>query len=166
MNFIKISKQDTANGLGIGVVLWVAGCTHHCEGCHNPGTWDASEGEEFTQETLDELIHLMENPHIHRFTFSGGDPLAPYNMNATLHIAQVLRQKFPEKKIWCYTGFSWEQVKDSAVMRYLDVLVDGKFVLGLKDISLHWCGSSNQRVIDVQKSIQSGEVFLLKEDED
>ena len=165
MNFIKISNWDTANGVGIGLVLWVAGCTHHCEGCHNITTWDASSGRKFTEEDMKELLEKVSNPHISRITFSGGDPLAPYNRSEILYVAQELKKHYPNKKIWCYTGFDWEEVKDLAVMKYIDILVDGKFILNQKDITLKWCGSSNQRVIDVQNTISENHLVLLDTDD-
>lgn len=161
MNFMKISRWDTANGVGIGIVLWVSGCTHHCEGCHNMTTWDASVGQPFTEETLQELLKELSNPHVSRITFSGGDPLAPYNRAVIFHVAQQIKEHYPDKKVWCYTGFKWDEIKDLAIMEYVDVLVDGRFILDQKDISLRWCGSKNQRVIDVQKTLSTNMLTLL-----
>lgn len=161
MNFCKISQWDTANGLGIGLVLWVSGCPHHCEGCHNPTTWDASAGQEFTQDTLNTLLDLLSHPHIGRITLSGGDPLAVYNRTTILAVVKATKEKFPQKKIWCYTGYLWDEIKDLALVKHIDVLVDGKFIQEQKDLTLNWCGSTNQRVIDVQKSLLAHSVVLL-----
>ena len=161
MNYIKISKWDTANGVGIGLVLWVSGCPHHCEGCHNYSTWNPMVGEKFTDTTLDYLIQLLSHPHINRITFSGGDPLAVYNRETVTQIAKRIKTELPSKKIWCYTGYTWEKVKDLVLMNYVDVLVDGRFIQEQKDITLNWCGSRNQRVIDVNKSLKTNQVTLL-----
>lgn len=160
MNYHKLSKFDTANGNGIGVVLWVSGCNHHCPECHNPQTWDKNSGKEFTPETMAELVKSLDNPHVKRLTFSGGDPLFPDNRETCTQIARQIRSLFPEKKLWLYTGYNWDEIKDLEICKYLDVLVDGEFKIDLKDISLYFCGSSNQRVIDVPKTLKSGTVEL------
>lgn len=166
MNFCKISHWDTANGIGIGIVLWVSGCPHHCEGCHNYTTWDASIGQKFTEDTMNDLLSLLSHPHVNRITLSGGDPLALYNRATILEIVKTIKSKYPSKKIWCYTGYNWEDVKDLALVQYVDVLVDGKFIQEQRDLTLQWCGSRNQRVIDVHKSLEYNQVILLKSPDD
>lgn len=160
MKYLKISNFDTANGLGIGNVLWVSGCSHHCPQCHNPQTWDKNAGEEFTEEVLDNLLDKLKRPFIKRLTLSGGDPLFLGNRDEIANVVRKVKKNFPNIKIWCYTGYLWEEVKDLPCMDYIDVLVDGEFKIDLKDITLPFCGSSNQRVIDVQKSLKMGEVIL------
>lgn len=160
MNYQKISKFDTANGNGIGTVLWVSGCNHQCKECQNPQTWDENSGQEFTGKTLKEILESLSNPHVKRFTFSGGDPLFPANRLTCQRIAQQIKLRYPEKKIWLYTGYSWDEVKDLRIMEYVDVLVDGEFKIDLKDITLPFCGSSNQRLINVPQSIDSAQVVL------
>lgn len=160
-NYIRISHFDTANGKGIGTVLWLAGCPHHCEGCHNITTWEPSVGQPFTEETLREVLKTMENPHIKRLTLSGGDPLAVYNRATSLTVSEELKVLYPDKVIWCYTGYKWEDVKDLEIMKHIDVLVDGKFIQEQKDISLRFCGSTNQRVIDVPQSLEQDKVVLI-----
>ena len=160
MNYHKISKFDTANGSGIGSVLWVSGCNHQCKECHNPQTWDENSGQPFTGETLRELLESLSNPHVKRFTLSGGDPLFPSNRLDCQRIAQQVKLRYPDKKIWLYTGYSWDDVKDLRIMEYIDVLVDGEFKIELKDISLPFCGSQNQRIIDVPQTLESGKIVL------
>ena len=160
MRYLKISNFDTANGLGIGNVLWVSGCSHHCPQCHNPQTWDKNAGEEFTEEVLDNLLDKLKRPYIKRLTLSGGDPLFLGNRDEITNVVRKVKKNFPNIKIWCYTGYLWEEVKDLPCMDYIDVLVDGEFKIDLKDITLPFCGSSNQRVIDVQKSLKMGKVIL------
>lgn len=160
MRYLKISNFDTANGLGIGNVLWVSGCSHHCPQCHNPQTWDKNAGEEFTEEVLDNLLDKLKRPFIKRLTLSGGDPLFLGNRDEITNVVRKVKKNFPNIKIWCYTGYLWEEVKDLPCMDYIDVLVDGEFKIDLKDITLPFCGSSNQRVIDVQKSLKMGKVIL------
>lgn len=162
MKYHKISEWDTANGKGIGIVLWVSGCEHHCIGCHNFSTWDSTSGEEFTEDTMNEILEKLSHPHIKRITLSGGDPLATYNRATMLNIAKTIKQKYPDKKLWCYTGYSYEDVKDLVIMNYIDVLVDGKFIQEQKDLNLDWCGSTNQRVIDIPNTLKSNTIVLVR----
>ena len=160
MRYFKISDFDTANGLGIGKVLWVSGCSHHCPQCHNPQTWDKNAGEEFTEEVLDNLLEKLKRPYIKRLTLSGGDPLFLGNRDEITNVVRKVKKNFPNIKIWCYTGYLWEEVKDLPCMDFIDVLVDGEFKVELKDITLPFCGSSNQRIINVKESLKKGCVVL------
>ena len=160
MKYLKISNFDTANGLGIGNVLWVSGCSHHCPQCHNPQTWDKNAGEEFTEEVLDNLLDKLKRPYIKRLTLSGGDPLFLGNRDEITNVVRKVKKNFPNIKIWCYTGYLWEEVKDLPCMDFIDVLVDGEFKVELKDITLPFCGSSNQRIINVKESLKKGCVVL------
>lgn len=161
MQYIKLTKFDTANGVGIREVLWVAGCEHHCVGCHNQSTWNKNQGELFTAETVQTIIDDLAAPYRHGITFSGGDPLAPYNQETIFSLAAVIRKVYgQEKTIWCYTGYLWEDIKENPQIGLFDVLVDGEFILDQRNISLPYCGSNNQRVIDVQKSLQQNTVVL------
>ena len=164
MNYMKITKFDTANGIGIRDVLWVAGCEHHCPECHNPETWDCSAGKEFTEETLQEILTDMSCAFRKGITFSGGDPLHPNNRETITKVAQKVRETYPDKSIWCYTGYRYDDVKHLDIMQYLDVLVDGRFIIAQKDVTLKYCGSRNQRVIDVQKTRETGNIVLWKND--
>ena len=160
MNYHNITKDDMLNGDGLRVVLWVAGCNHQCEDCQNPITWDITGGLPFDEAAENELFEALAKPHISGITFSGGDPLHPFNRGTTFKLMRKCKELFPEKTVWVYTGFLWEEFKDNPKMKYIDVLVDGRFVKSLKDDNLCWCGSSNQRIIDVQKTLQEGKVVL------
>lgn len=150
MNYHNITKEDMLNGDGLRVVLWVAGCNHQCKGCHNPITWDENGGLPFDKEAEDELFEALDKPHIDGITFSGGDPLFPANRSEVLRLVKKTREKFPQKTIWLYTGYKWDDVKDLDGIELVDVLVDGEFVEELKDNNLHWVGSANQRVLNVK----------------
>ncbi len=150
MNYHNITKEDMLNGDGLRVVLWVAGCNHQCKGCHNPITWDENGGLPFDKEAEDELFEALDKPHIDGVTFSGGDPLFPANRSEVLRLVKKTREKFPQKTIWLYTGYKWDDVKDLDGIELVDVLVDGEFVEELKDNNLHWVGSANQRVLNVK----------------
>lgn len=160
MNYITITEQDMLNGDGIRVVLWVSGCELHCKNCHNPETWDEESGQLFTNQTLLELEKTINHDYISGITFSGGHPLEDYNIYEITYISKYLKEKYPSKTQWLYTGYVWDQVKNLEIMQYLDVLVDGSYMDELRDISLKWRGSSNQRVIDVQASLKTGKVVL------
>ncbi len=148
------------NGDGLRVVLWVSGCNHHCKNCHNPITWDANEGVFFDENAEKEIYQELEKEYTNGVTFSGGDPLFPDNRNTITLFAQKIKKRFPLKTIWCYTGYLWEEVKELEVIKQIDVLVDGRFIEELADPQLHWKGSSNQRVIDVQKTLKTGKIML------
>lgn len=160
MRFHNITKDDMLNGDGLRAVLWVAGCCHYCQECQNPVTWDPNGGVLFTEDSKKELFAVLEKPYISGVTFSGGDPLYQTNEPEILELAKEIREKFPDKTIWLYTGFTWEQIRDHEIVRYLDVLVDGEYKKELRDTQLYWRGSSNQRVIDVRKTLESGEIRL------
>lgn len=142
------------NGDGLRVVLWVAGCTHCCRECHNPVTWDPDGGVLFDDNAKQEIFSQLEKPYIQGITFSGGDPLHSANRLDVRELMEEIKQKYPDKTIWLYTGDSWEDILHYPIMKYVDVLVDGEFKIDLKDTKLLWKGSSNQRVIDVQASLQ------------
>ena len=160
MNYHKITKTDVANGSGIRVVLWVSGCEHHCPGCHNPQTWDEKSGKIFDDDAKIELFKALDNPYIAGVTFSGGDPLHPNNIETVTALAQEIKEKFPEKNIWLYTGYEWEKIKEYSIMKCIDVVVEGKFIQAQRNISLKWRGSSNQRVVNVKKSKENNTVVL------
>lgn len=147
MNYHNITHDDMLNGDGLRVVLWVAGCTHHCKNCQNPETWDINGGIPFDKNAKEEIFNDLKKDYISGITFSGGDPLHPKHRKEVLELAKEIKEKFPTKTIWCYTGFLYEEVKDIENLKYIDVLVDGEFKEELKDVNLPWVGSSNQRVI-------------------
>jgi anaerobic ribonucleoside-triphosphate reductase activating protein len=160
MQFHNITKDDMLNGDGLRVVLWVAGCSHYCKECQNPVTWDPNGGVPFTEDEKQELFHELDQSYISGVTFSGGDPLYRTNEPEILALAKEIREKYPTKTIWLYTGYSWDYVKAREIVHYIDVLVDGEYVKELRDTQLHWRGSANQRVINVPASLESGEVVL------
>lgn len=162
MRYHNITKDDMLNGDGLRVVLWVAGCNHYCKECQNPVTWDPYGGIPFTDKEKEEIFTELRKDYISGITFSGGDPLHPANIEDVTALAREIREKFPEKNIWLYTGFLWEQVCDKEIVNYLDVLLDGEFEVAKKELLLHWVGSSNQRVIDVKKTLANGTVTLFE----
>ena len=159
MRYHNITKDDMLNGDGLRVVLWVAGCNHHCEGCHNPITWNPQGGLPFGGSEKEEIFTELSNDYISGITLSGGDPLYCDNVDEITALAKEIKERFPDKTIWLYTGFVWEEIAGFEIMQYTDVLVDGKFELDKKDNLLHWKGSSNQRVIDVQATKEKGEII-------
>lgn len=161
MRYHDITKDDMKNGEGLRVVLWVAGCGHSCPGCHNPITWDADGGLPFDREAEDELFEALAPEHIAGLTLSGGDPLFPANRSDIAVLCARVRQRLPDKTIWLYTGYAWEEIEDLPLLDNVDVVVDGRFVQAQADPLLHWRGSANQRVIDVQKTRASHTIVLL-----
>ncbi|MBQ8802358.1 MAG: anaerobic ribonucleoside-triphosphate reductase activating protein [Tyzzerella sp.] len=160
MRYHNITKDDMLNGDGLRVVLWVAGCSHCCKECHNPITWDPNGGLEFDEAAKQEIFDELEKDYIHGITFSGGDPLHINNAYDVAELAKEIREKYPNKSIWLYTGAKWEEAQYARVVPYLDVLVDGEFVVEKKDVNLHWVGSSNQRVINVPATLKKGKVVF------
>ena len=147
MNYHNITKNDMLQGDGVRVALWVAGCNHQCKNCHNPETWDPNGGIPFDKEAKEELFQALNREYIAGVTFTGGDPLFPENRGIITELAKEIRERFPNKTIWCYTGYLYDQVKDLEIMKYLDVLVDGPYIEELRSPNEPWVGSSNQKVI-------------------
>lgn len=147
MNYHNITKDDMLNGDGLRVVLWVAGCEHHCKGCHNPITWDENGGLLFDKAAKQEIFEELKKDYVSGITFNGGDPLHIKNRTDITVLAKEIKEIFPSKTIWLYTGYTYEAVKDLEIISYLDVLVDGKFVKELADVNYHWAGSTNQKII-------------------
>lgn len=163
MNYHNITKTDMLNGDGIRVVLWVAGCAHHCKNCQNPVTWDVNDGLPFDEAAKQEIFDELDKDYVSGITLSGGDPLHLLNRCAITKLVEEIHEKYPNKTIWCYTGYMWNDVKDLSCMKYIDVLVDGRFEQALFDRKLHWKGSSNQRVIDVKKSLRMDRVVIWED---
>lgn len=170
MNYATIKNCDIANGPGVRISLFVSGCTHRCKGCFNEVAWDFDYGQPFTQETIEEILNMLAPPHIAGITLLGGEPFEPQNQPALLDLLRQIKAKMPEKSIWAFSGYLFE--KDILAGRlgpkeitqefvsYLDVLVDGPFILEKKDLKLRFRGSSNQRLIDVKASLQTGTTVL------
>ena len=160
MNYHKIEKFSVENGTGIRVVLWCSGCGVHCKNCHNPETWDRYSGKPWTEESEQELFEALDKDYISGITYSGGHPLEEYNIETITNIAKKIKERFPNKTQWLYTGFVWEEVKDLEIMKYINILVDGPYIEEQRDISLKWRGSSNQKVIDTKKSLELNQIVL------
>ena len=169
MNYAKINKNDIANGSGVRVTLFVSGCTHHCKGCFNQEAWDFDFGQPFTEETEKELLEALSPSYIKGLTLLGGEPMEPQNQRALVGFLEKVKEKFPKKSIWCYSGYTFEELTSQSrarsevtdhVLSLIDVLVDGEFVEELKDISLRFKGSSNQRLIDLKTTLKMGKVVL------
>ena len=172
MNYADIKRVDVANGLGVRVSLFVSGCTHHCKECFNPETWDFDYGKPFGEEQIQEILSLLDKPQIKGLSLLGGEPFEPQNQAAVLELARRVRKHLPGKDIWCYSCYLFEPLAAGQVgehsrelLEQLDILVDGPFVLELKDLGLRFRGSSNQRIIDVPASLKAGEVVPWQEQE-
>lgn len=160
MRYHNITKDDMLNGDGLRVVLWVSGCSHCCKECQNPITWDPNGGLVFDEAAKQEIFAELSKDYISGITLSGGDPLYFGNRSDILKLVKEIRENFPAKTIWMYTGFVWETIAELPVMEYVDVLVDGEFVVEQKDTQLYWRGSANQRVIDVPAAREKGKIVL------
>lgn len=160
MRYHNITKEDMLNGDGLRVVLWLAGCEHHCKNCQNPITWDPEGGLPFDESAKQELFEELEKDYISGITFSGGDPLYRGIREELQELIREIRNRYPRKTIWLYTGYLWEDICNLELISSLDIVVDGRFVEELKDNNLPWRGSSNQRVIDVQTTRSLGKTVL------
>ena len=170
MNYGNIKECDIADGPGVRVSLFVSGCRHHCKGCFNSETWDFQYGVPFTEETQDKILELLKPGYIQGFTLLGGEPFEPENQQVLVHLLKKIRETYPQKDIWCFTGFlfdkdiienmckRWKETNE--LLSYIDVLVDGRFVEELKNLNLKFKGSENQRTILVNESLKSGNVIL------
>lgn len=155
--------MDVANGTGVRVSLFVSGCRNHCKGCFNKETWDFNYGKEFTSNTVKEILKLLEPAYIKGLSILGGDPFEPENIKTVLDLCMEVKKQYPSKDIWVYTGYLYEEFNKHSIMNYIDILVDGRFVEELKKVSLKFRGSTNQRVIDVKASSESGSIILSRE---
>lgn len=171
MNYALIRENDIANGPGVRTSLFVSGCRHHCKGCFNPETWNFNYGEPFTQAEIDRIIEATKPSFVEGLTLLGGEPFEPENQAALVELLKQFKQAIPDKKVWCYSGFSFEndllpkaqkgQENAMELLELIDVLVDGKFVEELKSSALLFRGSSNQNIIDVQESFKQNKLILL-----
>lgn len=167
MNYADIRPIDVANGPGVRVSIFVSGCTHHCKECFNPETWDFDYGQPFGEAQIQEILGHLSKPYIHGLSILGGEPFEPQNQGAVLELVRRVRERFPEKDVWCYSGYLFEDLAAGKVgahsrtlLGLLDVLVDGPFVLEQKELSLRFRGSANQRLIDVPASLGAGQVLI------
>ena len=163
MRYNKIRKMDISDGPGVRVSIFMQGCAFNCEKCFNPETHDFKGGKEFNDETIDRVLKLCENENIEGLSILGGEPMHPQNIEGTTKLAKAFKEKFPNKNIWAWTGFQFDKnLKNTEVVKYLDVLVDGQYIDALHNPTLHWKGSSNQRVIDVQKSLKDNKISIIE----
>lgn len=163
MRYNKIRKMDIADGPGVRVSIFLQGCTFNCKNCFNPETHDFKGGQEFTDETIEEVLNLCDKEFITGLSILGGEPMHPLNIKGTIKLAKAFKERYPEKTIWSWSGFLLDNIVDKEILNYLDVLVDGQYVDELHNPTLKWCGSENQRVIDVKKTLKKGEVVLYKD---
>ena len=163
MRYNKIRKMDIADGPGVRVSIFLQGCTFNCKNCFNPETHDFNGGEEFTDETIQEVLDLCDKEFITGLSILGGEPMHPKNIKGTIKLAKAFKERYPDKTIWSWSGFLIDNIVDKELLNYLDVLVDGQYVDELHNPTLKWCGSENQRVIDVKKTLKKGEVVLYKD---
>lgn len=163
MRYNKIRKMDIADGPGVRVSIFLQGCTFNCKNCFNPETHDFNGGEEFTDETIQEVLDLCDKDFITGLSILGGEPMHPKNIKGTIKLAKAFKERYPDKTIWSWSGFLIDNIVDKEVLNYLDVLVDGQYKDELHNPTLKWCGSENQRVIDVKKTLKKGEVVLYKD---
>ncbi|MBQ8107239.1 MAG: anaerobic ribonucleoside-triphosphate reductase activating protein [Ruminococcus sp.] len=170
MNYGEIKNCDIANGIGVRVSLFVSGCTHHCKGCFNPMTWDFGYGKPFDDAARDKVLKMLSPVYIRGLTLLGGEPMEPDNQRALLPFVKKVRERFPHKDIWCYSGYTFEELTGKSRARCectdellgsIDVLIDGEFVLEKKNISLAFRGSENQRIIDLKKTLAQGQIVTL-----
>ena len=162
MKYNLIRKMDISNGPGVRVSVFMQGCEFHCKNCFNSNTWSFDDGEDFTEETIDKILDLCGQDYVKGLSILGGEPMHPRNIEATTKLAKAFKEKYPNKTIWAWSGFLFDKyLKDKEVAKYIDVLVDGQYVDELHNPTLKWRGSSNQRVIDVQKSLATGDIITF-----
>ena len=160
MRYAQIRSTDIQDGPGFRTSIFVQGCHFHCKNCFNDNTWDFSGGKEFTNAELEKLMEISASEHICGLSILGGEPLAPENIDEVIHICKTFKERYPNKNIWVWTGYLYENVINKDIFNYIDVLVDGQFKDELKDFKLMYRGSSNQRVIDVKKTLKENELVL------
>ena len=163
MRYNKIRKMDISNGPGIRVSIFMQGCSFHCKDCFNNETWDFKAGKEFNDDVINKVLDLASLPHIVGLSILGGEPMHPNNREGTIKLAKAFKKRYPDKDIWVWSGYLFDELKDIEGLSYIDTLVDGRFVLEQANPTLKFRGSSNQRVIDVKKSLEAGNVVLRSE---
>lgn len=173
MNYADIKQYDVANGLGIRVSLFVSGCTHHCKNCFNKETWDFHFGNPFTEAEIEKILEYLKPSYVSGLSLLGGEPFEPENQPGLLPLVKKVKETYPEKNIWCYTGYLFDedicgkmmdQVPETReLLSYIDVLIDGPFIEERKNLKIRFRGSDNQRIIDVKKTMEAGEIVLWEE---
>ena len=162
MRYNLIRKMDISNGPGVRVSIFMQGCSFHCKNCFNPETWDFEGGQEFTEDTINKVLELSDKKEVKGLSILGGEPMHLTNIEGTTKLAKAFKEKYPEKNIWAWSGFKYEDIKDNDVFNYIDVLVDGQYKDELHDPTLKWRGSSNQRVIDIKESKKQNKICEIK----
>ena len=162
MRYNVIRKMDISNGPGVRVSIFMQGCEFHCKNCFNPETWDFEGGQEFSEETIHKVLDLCQKNEIKGLSILGGEPMHPANIEGTTKLAKAFKEKYPDKTIWTWSGFKFEDLKDKEVFHYIDVLVDGQYKDELHDPTLKWRGSSNQRVIDIKESLKENKTVIIE----
>lgn len=160
MRYASIRSMDISDGPGIRVSIYVQGCHFHCKGCYNESTWSYKSGKEFTPEIFNHLMGLCGKPHIAGLSVLGGEPLCPENIKEVIHICKTFKELYPNKTVWCWTGYLYQNIIDKDIFKYIDVLVDGPFILSKLNLNLAYCGSENQRVIDIKQSLKENKIIL------
>lgn len=163
MRYNKIRKMDISNGPGIRVSIFMQGCSFHCKDCFNSETWDFKAGKEFNDDVINKVLDLASLPHIVGLSILGGEPMHPNNREGTIKLAKAFKKRYPDKDIWVWSGYLFDELKDIDGLSYIDTLVDGRFVIEQANPTLKFRGSSNQRVIDVKKSLEAGNAVLRSE---
>lgn len=162
MRYNQIREMDISNGPGVRVSIFMQGCHFHCKNCFNKETWDFEGGKEFTEDTIKKILQLSNKEYIKGLSILGGEPMHPNNIEGTTKLAKAFKEEYPDKTIWVWSGYKFDKdLKDKDVLKYIDVLVDGTYKEKLHNPTLKWKGSSNQRVIDVQKSLEQEEITLI-----
>jgi anaerobic ribonucleoside-triphosphate reductase activating protein len=164
MQYNKIRKMDISNGPGVRVSIFMQGCVFNCKNCFNPETHDFNDGKEFTSETIDRILKLCNKEYIEGLSILGGEAMHPKNIEGATKLAQAFKEKYPSKTIWAWTGYLFDDLKDKEVLKYIDVLVDGRFIEEEKNPMLHFRGSKNQRIIDVKKSLKTNKIVEINMD--
>lgn len=163
MRYNLIRKMDISNGPGVRVSLFFQGCHFHCKDCFNSETWDFSKGKPFTDEIIDEIIKIADHDYIDGLSILGGEPMHPTNVEGTIQLAKKFKEKYPNKNIWVWTGYKFEDIPNKDALPYIDVLVDGQFITELYAPNLKWKGSANQRVIDIKKTLKENKIVIIED---
>ena len=163
MRYNQIRKMDISNGPGVRVSLFFQGCHFHCKDCFNSDTWDFNKGKPFTDEVIDEIIKIADFDYINGLSILGGEPMHPTNVPGTISLAKKFKEKYPNKNIWVWTGYKFEDIPNKDALPYIDVLVDGQFITELYAPNLKWKGSANQRVIDVKKTLKENKIVIIED---
>ena len=163
MRYNKVRKMDISNGPGVRVSVFFQGCMFHCKSCFNSETWDFNLGKEYTLDIENKILEFCKEDYIDGLSTLGGEPMHPLNIDGTIHLARRFKEMYPKKTLWAWSGYLFDEIPNKEIFKYIDVLVDGRFMVDKKDPRLKYAGSSNQRVIDVKKTIESGEIILYED---